>query len=1111
MKCSSCQFDNPEWMNYCGKCGSLLVVSCLQCGYENPAGLEFCGRCEGKLIRRTSVPVYARRSPLDYTPPFLAEKALKVGGALVGERKLVSVLFADIANFTAIAEDLDPEDVHIIMDGCFEFLGQEIHGAGGTINQYTGDGIMALFGAPMTYDDHIRPACRAALQIQRRQREYSRKIADRYGVSFKLRIGIHTGPVVVGAIGDNLRLDYTAVGDTTNLAARLQSLATPGEILVSARVKQGAAGHFYFQNAGRLTIKGKKKPVEAFILLRELTLAEREKEPGNNRVPFIGRNEEAAHLKQAFEAALDDGPKVVVVTGTAGVGKTRLLLHFRRTIEDKRVHIFKGSCTPYSQSTAFYPLKRMFQSYFRLSEDDSQEQMRSKICSRLSDALPPSSLDHLLELFSEVRKWRKASPMIVEGKKRALFGAIQELLISISALGPVIMIIDDMQWIDHSTCEFLAFFSKIKKKVPVLSICSGRSEAGLLEEGVMVEAIQLKPLPEKQATDLFAEVLKTSRFDPVICKEIVTSSGGNPLFIVESAEAMKRQGLIVCDDLMCTLKVPLSELKTPDSIQGILAARLDALLPGEKHLLQVAAVIGREFSMDLLQSLTDFKDNLPESLEALDNGSIIERMFAIGGGYYQFKQPAMQEVAYNSLLRREQSRYHRMVGETIETLYHRNLHAKIGLLAHHFYKAKDWPKALGYTLEAAEQSSHAYACHEVLANIDRAMEILPKGKWEHRALKKLDLNMRKGKMHFCLGQTEAAHKVFKTILSEARRLGNQEAEAEALFRLGWLSFYMHQSRYAQTLLIEAIQLSTQEGFVETLLKAKGFLGFVYAVLGKLKQARPLLIEAFELSGQLDASEGKAWSIINLVRYYNWIGEFERALELSGQLEVLNQRVRSPYFKILLHFSQGSIYGALGRITEAKKSLDAGLSQLEAGNDSFWRPRLLNTLGWIQAEAGEFHEAVKLNKQSLEEALRTGDPEIIHNAQINLGENYLAMGNLHKAKNVLVKTWQEVKKHGISYTRWRYKTRLLIALGELYGHLGDKKRGLYFIRKALNLAQKSGAKKHQAQALNIKAQLLRRSRPGEARRSFGEALALSEEMGTILLTERIRQAKEKLDL
>ncbi len=1103
MKCPNCQFDNPEEMNFCGKCGSPLTVACPDCGYQNLAGSKFCNQCKGEIALTDVVPAYAKRSSLEYTPPFLLEKALKHKSSMVGERKLVSVLFADVADFTTIAEKLDPEDVHEIMDGCFGILGREIHQAGGTINQYTGDGVMALFGAPIAYDDHIRPACHAALQVQKRMKEFHRKIFKRYGVNFKLRIGIHTGPVVVGAIGDNLRLDYTAVGDTTNLAARLESMAEPGTILVSERVFQNAKGHFLFDNGGQRVVKGKKQPVEVFLLVRERAVEHVEDKYSSTVIPFVDRNKEIALLKKAFEQSIEHGPIITAVTGEAGIGKTRLFKHFHQSLVKESTLLLEGHCEPYGQLTALFPLKRMFRSYFNLSEQDSDDQVQSKIRSTLKGTEQLTSLDHLFDLFSSIEKKNENFHLTVEWNKKILFRSIRDLLVSLSKNKPAIMVINDMQWADASTREFLTFLTQSPERMPVLIICMGRSEPGLWFPDLPMEPIRLNPLSEKQATDLFTSILKTGYFDPDICKKIVSKAGGNPLFLVEMGEALKREGLIVYDARKCTLKVPVSDLGTPDSIQGILAARLDALHPELKHLIQLAAVIGGEFSYDLLEPLIEPPENLSNLLEETVKEGILERNFSDDRQQYQFRQPLMQEVAYHGLLRRDRCRFHQVVGKTIETLYPNNLQANFGLLAHHFYEAKNWSKAFGYTLEAMEQASYSYACQEALTSIDRALDIISKGQWERSDVKSLDLFLRKGKIHFCMGQMDAAKTVFKDLLLEARRLCDHETEAEALFRLGWISFYTHQPRSTQALLTKAIHLSKQNDFPEILLKATGFLGFVYAVLGKLEEARHLLIEAFDLGVQLDKSEGKAWSLVNLARYYNWIGEFEKTLELCRQLHMLNQEIRSPYFRILLHFIQGSVYGALGQIKEAKQILKAGLKQLEGVDDKFWRPRFLNTLGWVHAEIGEFQDAVRLNKQSLEEAISTGDPEIIHNAQINLGENYLAMDDLPSAKDMLEGTWQEVKKPGISYTRWRYKTRLFIAMGELYGRLGDNKKGLDFIRKAMNLARKSGAKKHQALALLTKSQLLSQNRPRLIQQSLEKALTLSLEMGTRLLTQKIR--------
>jgi class 3 adenylate cyclase/tetratricopeptide (TPR) repeat protein len=1095
-------------MNFCGQCGSPLATACPYCGYQNPAGVDACKQCKRKLFKNDAVPAYTRRSALEYTPRFLLEKALKYKSSMVGERKLVSVLFADVANFTGLAEKLDPEDVHEIMDRCFGILGREIHRAGGTINQYTGDGIMALFGAPIACDNPSRPACFAALRVQTQMKEFHREIFERYGVVFHLRIGIHTGPVVVGAIGDNLRLDYTAVGDSTNLAARLESLADPKGILVSDRVFQNAKDRFLFQNAGKLIVKGKKMPVQAFRLVRELDIEQEHEKHAEIDISFVDRDQETALLKKSFEKAITNGPVIAAVTGEAGIGKTRLFKHFYQSFVKEKPLLLQGHCAPYGQSTALFPLKRMFRSYFHLHEKDSHEQIRSKLRGKLTGTELSVSLDHLFDLFSGVEKKGEDFQFAVEWKKKALFSAIRNVLTAISKNKPIIMVINDMQWADATTREFLMSLIQSPEKIAVLGICIGRSEPDLWFTGspdLPIEVIRLNPLSEREATDLFFSVLNTGCIDQDICKEIVSKAGGNPLFLIEMGEALKRQGLVVSDGLKCTITVPGHTIETPDSIHGILAARLDALHPGVKHLVQLAAIIGEAFSYDLLEHLAEQTKDLSDVLEEAVKEKVLEPIASDHIQQYHFKQPLMQETAYHSLLRKDRRHYHQLAGQAIETLYKKNLHTKTDLLAYHFYKATNWSKAFGYTLEAMEQARYSYACQEVLANIDRAFDIISKGHRKHSNIKILDLLMRKGKMLLCMGQSEAAQTVFKQVLSEAGRSGDRETEAEALFRLGWTSFYTHQPRSSQALLTKAMHLSRQLDFPEILLKASGFLGFVHAVLGNLKDAEHLLREAFELGIHSDKSEVKAWSLVNLARYYNWIGEFEKTLELCRQLDMLNQKIRSPYFMILLYFIQGSAYGALGRIEKAKQQLKAGLRQLEGVDDKFWRPRFLNTIGWVHAENDEFQDAVTLNKQSLEEALHTGDPEVIHNAQINLGENYLAMDDLPEAKNILERAWQEIKKPGISYTRWRYKTRLFIAMGELYGKLGDTKKGLAFIRKAMILAGKSRAKKHIAIAHLVKSRLLSQSRSGLIQASLEKALTLSLEMGTSILTRKIRYA------
>jgi class 3 adenylate cyclase/tetratricopeptide (TPR) repeat protein len=1083
-------------------------VPCPRCGRENNPGSDVCEHCGAGLDGGTELPAYARRSPRDYTPPFLWESVLKRHSTLEGENKLVTVLFADVVNFTATAEKLDPEDVHDIMDGCFEILGEEIHSAGGTINQYTGDGVMALFGAPIAHEDHVRGACHAALQVRARLKRYGQRLSDRYHISFQMRIGIHTGSVVVGAIGDNLRLDYTAVGDTTNLASRLQALAPPGEILVSERVWESAKQDFLFREVGLLEVKGKTKHVRAFILADRLEGVELHMRV-EETVAFVDRREALSSLRQAFDRALHAGPLLVSVTGEAGIGKTRLLRAFKESLEEEAALFLEGQCRSYGQAIAFHPLMGMFKTYFNLSEQDALEEAKAKIQRRLKQKSFMAPLEQVLRFFDQIRGEDKGSDIVVQGKKRTLFRRLRDLALSVSSTRPVILVLDDMQWVDATTREFLAFLIQSSKKAPMLIICLSRTDPGLWCPGIPNDLVRLKPLSETESSALLSSVLGTDRLDPQISEEIISNADGNPLFLLEMGETLKRQELVVCDTDKCTLRLPLKDLKVPDTVHGVLAARLDALPEDQKRLVQLASIIGREFSRDLLVPLFEEADALAQGLKPLEAEGIFERLSPPEVGRYHFRHQLMREVAYHSLLRRDRRRYHRLVGETIEKAYGGNLEDQMGFLAYHFSQAQDWPKAFLYTMEAAHQARRSYACQEAHTWYDQALGILSRGALSVQEETVLRIYDWKGSMHFCMGQLKAAHAAFKSMLTEAKRSGNRRYEGEALFRIGWVSFYMHRPRVSESFLKKALDLAGKERLEEILPKASGFLGFVYAVLGKLKDARPLLLEAVRLSERQGGIEGRAWSVAYLLQYDNWIGDFHKALELSQELQRLNQEIKSPNFNILLHFRQGLIYGALGRLGEAKKSLEAGMKQLEVGDDRFWHPRFLNTLGWVLAEQGRLQEALELNRQSLREALSIGDPETINNARINLGENFLQMGRLPDARQVLEETWEQVKKGGISYTRWRYKTRLVIALGELYSRLNEREKAMTFIKNGIRLARKSGAKKHLARALFVKGKALAGYRPGQARRAFEEALHLAREMGTRLLSASVTQALEAI--
>jgi len=383
VKCPKCQAENPETKKFCRKCATKLSRVCPQCGSECFLKDEFCGDCGHSLLEPQPTIDYTQ--PQTYTPKFLADKILTARSSIEGERKLVTVLFADVANYTSISEKLDAEEVHQIMDGCFKVLMDEIHRYEGTIDKFTGDGVMALFGAPVAHEDHAQRACYAALAMQRVMGEYGEKVEKECGVEFRMRVGLNSGPVIVGSVGNDLRMDYTAIGDTTNLASRMESMAKPGTVLVSANTYKIARDFFRFEPLGELKVKGKKEPVEAYQLIEASEVETRiEASVARGLTKFVGRKKEITALKEAFEKVKSGSGQVVGIVGEAGVGKSRLLLELRGALRKKEHAYLKGECLHYGGSMAYLPFLDILRSHFDIKEGEREFVIKKKMADRIT-------------------------------------------------------------------------------------------------------------------------------------------------------------------------------------------------------------------------------------------------------------------------------------------------------------------------------------------------------------------------------------------------------------------------------------------------------------------------------------------------------------------------------------------------------------------------------------------------------------------------------------------------------------------------------------------------------------------------------------------------------
>ena len=719
MKCSKCQFDNPAAARFCNECGEKLEIDCPACGKTNPPGSKFCNECGQDLRGQGPASPLDYSHPHSYTPKFLAEKILTTRSSIEGERKLVTVLFADVANFTTISEKLDPEEIHGIMDGCFKILMGEVHRYEGTINQFTGDGVMALFGAPLSHEDHAVRACYASLAIQYALARYGEKLKADCDIDFKMRIGLNSGPVVVGAIGDDLRMDYTAIGDTINLASRMQSAAQPGAIFVSGHTQRLVRDFFAFSSLGRLPMKGKEEPQDAYILLSPTEVKTRiEASAASGLTRFVGRAKEMEILSDALEKARSGSGQVVGIVGEAGVGKSRIILEMRHMFPDYAY--LEGRCLHYGGSMAYLPLLDILRSYFGIKEGEREYLINKKMEEKLASlgATLISPFQDLLSLEPD-DAYHHLEP---NQKRERIFEALRDLFIRESQQGPLVLIIEDLHWIDKTSEEFVDYFIGWLTNTPILLILLYRPEyVHRWASKSSYTNIRVDQLSIPTSSDLVQSILSEGEIVPELRDLILGKAAGNPLFMEELTHSLLENGSIEKMEDHYILSKKLADIQVPDTIQGIIAARIDRLDESLKRIMHVASVIGREFAFRILQSITEMKEELKSHLINLQGLEFIYEKRLFPELEYIFKHALVQEVAYNSLLLTRRKEIHGKIGRAIEELYADRLEEFFEMLAYHFSRSDDLAKGIDYGEKAAARASSVYAYAEAARLLEQAL------------------------------------------------------------------------------------------------------------------------------------------------------------------------------------------------------------------------------------------------------------------------------------------------------------------------------------------------------------------------------------------------------
>jgi len=1091
--CGGCARDNPAAARFCGGCGAPLEARCPACQSPNPPDNRFCHKCGASL----EAPV----SPRTYTPKHLAEKILTSASALQGERKQVTVLFVDVSGFTSLSERLDPEDVHGLMSRAFELMLAEVHRNEGTVNQFLGDGIMALFGAPIAHEDHARRAVRAALGIERALAGYQRELTPR-GITFRARQGLNTGLVVVGSIGGDLRMDYTAVGDTTNVAARLQQTGEPGRITISEATHRLVRGYFETRRIGDIHLKGKAEPVSAWEIVGEHETRTRlEVESERGLTPFVGRERELTRLLDAFEQARAGEGQAVFLVGEAGIGKSRLLIELRRRVGD-RAAWQEGHCLSFGSAMAFHPLLDLVRRRFGIEETDDEAAIGAKIERGVAETGedPAPVAPYLRALLSVDPGDSEVRAMSPAQRRGETFEAVRRLLVRAAERQPQVLVIEDLHWMDSASEQFLATLVDSIPALRVLLIFTYRpGYANPFGERSYFTRIVPAALSAEDSARMAAAVLDADGLPDALRSLIGAKGEGNPFYVEELVKSLEESGVLRREGGRLILSQPLAALAIPGSIHDVIAARIDRLADAPKRVLQLAAVIGREFTRRLVDRLAEIRERTDDFLRELTALELILERRLYPELAYMFKHALTQDVAYDSLLVQRRRELHALVGRAIEELYGDRVTEHHEMLAHHFSKAEDWPRALDYLIKAAEKASQAFGLRQALALYGDAL--VAAGHLEDRvpAATLIAIHRARADLFWGLGEFVNSRDEAERLVALTGRLHDRPAEAGALVQVASALQWIEDFPTAHERVREAIEIAEAVGAQGPLAGGLYIRGYMNAVNGRLDVAETDLGRALEIGRSMGDANRQALVLHLIALKRGWQGQFRESLVLGDEgIRLARQhRLAIPLLRCL--WNQGIACHEMGHHDRALAVLAEGLALAEKLGDDAYISRYLNTVGFVRIDCGDFAAGIELSERSYEvtaESSRAGHGTgaerraFIRN---NEADVFLALGELSAAAQALGEAFHVVQHPPPSHwMTWRYGTHCHAGLAQLALLRGDAAAARRHAEQSLEMATAAGSQKYESWGWRLKGEsaTARRAWP-EAEDALRRSLAIAE--------------------
>ena len=1063
MRCPKCGTENSDERRFCAECGDPLLTECPQCSFENQASANFCGGCGRPIMTAASAGLDLPAQP----PPYLRDRILQARNTMLGERKRVTVLFADIKGSTALIEGMDPEQAAEQLEPVLAAMIDAVHQMEGTVNRIHGDGIMALFGAPIAYEDHAVRACHSALAMV----DAVKAVSDD---KISIRVGLNSGEVVMRSIANDMSMDYDAVGTTVHIAARMEQLAEPGRIYLTGETCRLAEGFIRTAQLETTAIKGLSAPVEMFELKgRTAVLSSWQVRAARGLTELVGRERELDRILAGFRKAVGGQGQVIALVGEPGMGKSRLVHEFIHAAgsdpavagRNEPVMVFETSAVSHGRNTAYFPVSNLFRAWFEIGSRDTRDEIARKVQDRVL------ALDEALEftlrpLFSLLDlpvddEWERLDP---PQRRRRTHESITALTRHAAKAGPLVVVVEDLQWVDDETQALLDNMVEDLKQTPALLLVSYRPEYrhGWAPKDYHTE-IRVGPLSEGKAAGLLDTLLGDDPGLDQLKRLAVERTEGTPLFLEETVRTLLETGVLEGGPGRYRLTQDVTKVEIPDTVQAMLAARIDRLRPGPRKLLQVASVIGTVAPGNLLHAVADFGQGaLREWLTELEGAEFLFEARPVPNQEYRFKHALTHDVAYNSLLREERRALHAVVVENIEQLYADRIEEQVERLADHACRGGLWEAGLKYLRDACIRAISRSATREAVAIFERGLEVLeqlPEGK--ARAKAAIDLRLIVLNALIPLGEQERL----------VQHLREAEALAESLKDLRRIGLVASQLTVAQWM------ASDHERALEA---------------GN---------RALDVANELDNQPLKFAALYNLGMVNHAFGNYDEAERLQRTLlenfPPAFEKERfgwAGYPSVLIRTFLAGTLVEKGAFEDAEGPLYEGCRIADEIGHPYSQAMIYGIVGHLAIERGQFDEAVEVLERILkicrDEEVWAMYPAIA----ARLGVAYTRAGKSAQAIETLEYALRpEIYRKGARYT-WFY---LYLAIAEAYLHAGRLGDALSHAKQAEALTRENRERGHHAHSLKLLGDIHAAHGPDfedEALTCYRAALALAEERG-----------------